>query len=303
MTLIAINCQQDSAQILTDTAAYTPNLRHLTARSKVFHLNHLDAALVAGGLPEFGAMVRYVIDADARLSDVTTFDELVNVIPDVLPGVFAANAEGRAEEKSPGVIMLVGYSERSGRFRAYEHGSDDDFQPIPLEGTYLHPTPWHLRPSEREYRLLLQAYEELGAHPDVVANIRDNWLAQPAPDPAITPDALADLARATREDRSMGGGIPIAGDLVHHTIRRGRVVTRTVWTFPSDGPDFARFVEGTDHPVAQAADCPCGSGRNILACCRAEDLSKPCRCHSGALFQDCCLTPEAAVMLFRSAVL
>lgn len=82
----------------------------------------------------------------------------------------------------------------------------------------------------------------------------------------------------------MGGGIPIAGELVHTTLRRGRCVTRSVWKSPTSGADFERFVQGTDHPVAHAAECACGSGLNILACCRLGDDSKPCRCRSGKPF-------------------
>jgi hypothetical protein len=59
----------------------------------------------------------------------------------------------------------------------------------------------------------------------------------------------------------------------------------------------------TNHPVAQIADCYCGSGSPVLLCCRAGDHDKPCDCHSGKTFQDCCLTTEAADLLFRAGAL
>lgn len=303
MTLIAITCQGDSAQILNDTAAYSSNLRHLTTTTKVHPITHLDAAVAFGGRADFGPWVRFAMDTDARLAHVE-FDELVEALPAVLPGLFAAYLQGnQPDDPTPGVVFLVGYSTEAGEFRAFQLTSGTDFEAAPLHGTYLHPTPWNLRPSAEEYRLLLFAYERLGEHPDVIADIRDHWLAQPAPDPDIDQAGLIQLARYTREDRSMGGGIPIHGDLVHHTLRRGRMVSRKVHTFPATGPDFDRFIAGRDHPVAQLADCPCGSGRNILLCHRAGDVDKPCRCYSGALFKDCCLTPEAAVLLFREAAI
>lgn len=291
MTFVAISCQGNHAEILVDTAAYSANLRIIQETTKLHVLPHLDAAIASGGLAEFSAWARFAMESDARLS-AATFDELVEKLPDVLPPIFRTYVADRGATKCPAVLLVVGYSAAAGQFVAFELGSDDDFTPRPITGTFVHPTPWRLRPSHREYELLLQAYEELGAHPDIVADIRDNWLTMPAPDPKITPSKLVDLALQTREDRSMGGGIPIHGRLMHTTLRQGRHTTRSVWTFPNEGPDFDRFIEGRDHPRAQAMDCWCGSGRNVLDCCRAGDLTKPCRCESGKTFADCCLIPK-----------
>jgi hypothetical protein len=304
VTLIAINCQPKHAQILTDSAGYSPNLRHIGSVTKITHLHHLDAALMVGGHFNFGAWARSHIETDMRFS-VETYDDLIEAIPQAVPTLYDDYLESinaNADDREVAVLLLVGFSTAANEFQAWEFGSDENFAPTPIAGTYLHPTPWHLRPSDREYRLLLEAYERLGADPGITADIRDLWLTKPAPNPNISPADLIELAKTTRENRSMGGGIHIHGDLVHTSLRRGKVTTRTVWTFPADGPDFARFVSGTDHPVAQLADCYCGSGRNVLLCCRAGDHAKPCDCHSGKRFQDCCLTTTAASMIFQEGV-
>ncbi|MDP9430532.1 MAG: SEC-C metal-binding domain-containing protein [Actinomycetota bacterium] len=80
----------------------------------------------------------------------------------------------------------------------------------------------------------------------------------------------------------------VGGDVIHTTLRRGESSSRRVHRFNDSGPEFARMMAGSLHPVSQAAACDCGSGRSFVDCCLAQIADEPCPCQSGARFAACC---------------
>ena len=295
MTLIAVACKGDHAEFITDTATYLPNAREFQRTTKFTLLPHLDAAILNAGPGDFTALAQLALSGAASIKDAD-FDGLAADAPCLLNQV---REDIGAEEGMASHVILVGYSTRAGCFVAYRYSSADDFEPASITSLYVQPHLWSVGPADDEAGRAAAAESRYYATARVQGDVSevhaalDAWEAKP-PQSSV-PGALKDwirLAEQARQERSLMGPwmrAYIAGELLYGRLERELATVSKIWEFNDQGDEFAQMVAQSDHPIAQVADCWCGSGKNVLACCRADDLAEPCGCGSGEPFGDCCI--------------
>ncbi len=256
MTLVAIACHADRAEIVTDSFTCSAFGRLTGNMAKVATLPHIDAALTVQGDYRFQASLAYEANAQPTVRD---FDALVTWAADAAPDIWAHRWADDSAEPYDSTVYLAGYSTARHRFEAAALAAADGFRPVDLTGrTFVFPEP----------------------HSD----------AGPTP---TTDDDWADLAARVHAECSLdihdtGRKVPTGGRIILTRIERGLMVQRTLLAFPSDGPMFHQLMAGLNHPSAQLAPCACGSGLAYARCHLLEHAGEPCECGSGSAFGKCC---------------
>jgi hypothetical protein len=289
MTLIAFNTSADRAEILTDSMAYTANMRTLGHATKVMPLPHIDAATMASGSVSVSAF--WYVAAIAGAHEAPSLDALLPWATGQLREIWAGldNGKGMQTVSLP-TVFLVGYSHDREAFTGFALSHAADFEPRVIEGPFMTPSPTVFRPSVLD----LEHYERMAEkHPEVAAALEEWRNAPPLPVPESAEDwvVLAQAARRQRSrwwSRSNLSQHPVGGVLHLTTVERGKVTTEQVHTFDDSGQEFADMITGTAHPQAQLGPCRCGSGKRYIACHLEPLLDKPCTCGSGKTFADCC---------------
>ncbi len=294
MTLLAIHADATRAQIMTDTRSADHIGRTWSRGTKFFHLAHLDAGLVTQGSSSFGNRATLLLGSDSGFSG--TFDDLLSSTPAALRRAWSRlsgevtdeNAEhGSTVALADSVVFLAGYSDAAQGFVAVGFASDHDFEPRPVSGLHVQPSPFHLAPSTLELERLRRHFRLNGL--DVTALGQTKTGENPAPD---TTEAWEALARAVRRDRALApiaSGLKwvVGGDVLLTTIERGSSTTERLLTFGDAGEEFREMVAGTLHPMGQAGPCVCDSGKRLIDCC-VQLTGQQCPCGSGRIFGDCC---------------
>lgn len=256
MTLIAIACRGDHADIVTDSFTCTAFGRLTGNMAKVATLPHIDAALTVQGDYRLQASIAY--EANAQLA-VVDLDALVTWATGALPDIWAHRWADDPAEPYDSTCYVVGYSPARDRFEAFAFPAADDFRPVDLTaGTFMFPEPY----------------------------------SDPGPAPA-SDDDWAELVGRIHAERSLdiggtGRKVPTGGRVTLTRIERGLMTQRALLAFPSHGPMFHRLMEGFNHPSAQLAPCACGSGLTYARCHLLELAAEPCECGSGSAFGECC---------------
>ena len=285
MTLIAFATYgSDRAEFITDSTSYTLRVSNLGRCSKHLTIHHLDAAVLTQGSGDFGTAAKTgLLTASGKVSN---FDELADVAPEVLRVVWDGGVElGDVHPDADGIVFLLGWSDRDGKWRAYGFPSEDGFEPVKIPGLFVTPSPWEIRPSKMEHARVSQWWPD---HPDNDIAMK-LWSTKPARPAPRTRQEWVDLAIEAREQRSLSGTygrVIVAGDVFHTVLKRGTIETRKVHTFNDTGDEFLRMVEWTEHPQALAMRCHCESGRPWGDC---HALEEPCGCRSGKPFGECCM--------------
>ena len=297
MTFIAFHAGLDEAEIATDTMSYTLNGSEFGRSSKVALYPHVDAAVMTQGFVTVGSTLRLAIDLLSEA--VPTFDGMVEHL-----GAFLADAYAKLEEdiraadaRHGSTLFLIGYSEAEARFCAVQCATDRGFAVEPISDTFVHPSPWSLRPSALEADRIGRDVEakEGRERRDAVLG---GWNAQATP---VIPESRQDwiaLAMRARTERSLMSGFGktfVAGDLHYTRLKRGMATTKKVHTFNDAGEEFQALVRGTYHPQGQLGPCWCGSGKTFLECHMAPHLDEPCACGSGRPIRDCCMVQVGEV--------
>jgi len=285
MTLIAFSTNNNRADILTDTWAYSHGGRYISRESKVYPIPHLDMAYTSQGDCEF--RLQGSLLATALAMDTPTFDDFTQEARPLFQEAWKTVAERPAIE--PSVVFVIGYSPDAGRFRAYQFASDSDFERRDVDAPFIIPTPFDTQPSELEWARLEDFF---GANSSSFAALQ-SWHQRPALVAPTTVKGWVQLGKHARASRAMvsartGAKVFVAGDLFHTVLKRGEFRTSRVHTFNDSGPEFAQLVAGTLHPVSQYGPCTCDSGRPYIDCCLAPYATQPCTCGSGKPFQACC---------------
>ncbi|MDT0201353.1 hypothetical protein [Nocardioides sp. AE5] len=295
MTLIAVACYGDHAEIVTDSIQYSRNASVLGHSTKTLAIHHLDSAVVTQGSVEFGIHAKtYLAVAGA---DCASLDELTDAAPEILRTLWDA-----LQPTEPmATVLIVGWSPRAQAFRTTCFAAEDNFAPRPAGDMFLIPTPWIYRPSDLEWDRVRTSWAEeddfekrVGHDPSMLLA---KWRSMPALTPPQGAEGWIDLAEVVRLHRALDGleKVLVAGNLFHTRLGRGCVTTRVVHQFKDQGEEFLKLVQGTSHPIAQALACGCGSGRPYGDCCLMKyHADKPCSCLSGKRFEDCCKVTFAA---------
>lgn len=298
MTMIAIACKGDTAEFITDTVTYTSEYSRIGEQTKHLSLPHLDCAVLTQGDTTFG---NYAKSALMQASyQVDTFDELVEGAPGWIADMWAArqsDAAAQGREIDPeALVFLVGYSLRSKRFVSYAFPANAGFVPFETRGLWVIPTPWTARPSPYTLELFRSWAEEANRvwPPESQIDIDglcSSWKSKPPILPPRDLDEWRAIAQEVRASRTLDQFCQcfVGGRVFHTTLRRGTTLTQEILRFDDDGAELQAIVAGTDHPLAQAMPCECGSGAQFVDCCRPGSLSDPCRCGSGKEFRACCL--------------
>ena len=291
MTLIAFATHGETADIITDTFAYDNNVRHSGHASKVTGLPHIDAALMTQGNAAFGTVAAVMLGT--LVYEAPTFDDLVNVAPDELRGVWGDTPRAGGGEAT---VFLVGWSPSRERFAAFGFAADTDFVPWEIDGTFIMPSPLVYRPSELELSRL-----EGSVNMTDPSALSEALRELPLPPTPTSRDEWVDLALDAKLQRSssMGAGmvygkVMISGSLHLTRLERGKQTVEVVHTFDTSGPEFLDMVSGTLHPVAQLAACGCGSGARFIDCCMAAHRDESCPCGSSKALKDCCMVSVGA---------
>lgn len=283
MTLIAIACKGDTAEILYDSLAYTQNLGKIGHTSKCMVLPHLDAAILSQGDGVFGIEAKSVLAQSSALVD--DLDQILAAAPEALRQLYADLASVRPEITSPSTVFLVGWSGSANRFQAHYLAFEDQFEPTPIDGLHVMPAPFTERPSALELNRLKAAY--VGQEG---SNFWTGWAAMPEP---LIPDTVDDWERVGERARDRAliehCRTLVGGRLFFTRLELGSSTTTELLEF-DDPHEFERIVRGSQHPIAQQMPCSCGSGKTFLDCCLAEHYADghPCDCGSGKSFVECC---------------
>lgn len=283
MTLVGIATYEDRVEILTDTFAYGPLLRRTGHTSKVEVLPHIDAAVAGQGSSYFTLGVK----AEAAASMMKDFDALQAVLPQICRDVWQ-----HVDQPAEGTIFLAGYSESSSAFVAYRHLAENNFEPEPIKGLHIMPSP---------YLMPINAFEadrmraEAGDAAAELKTILADWSAVPPRDAPADLIEWGTLALAVREQRTVKSPpkirVMVAGKLVLTQIERGLIVTNTILDFDDEG-ELEEMVAGTLHPRAQVGLCQCESGKAAIDCHIAEVADKPCLCGSEKPLRECCMLTD-----------
>jgi hypothetical protein len=290
MTLIAVHTRPQCVEFITDEISYTPNLRTLGRSSKAVLIPHFDAAVIGQGDSDFTMAARYSLLLLAN--EAATFDEVTDVAPDLLRDQWAERTTGR--DASPAVVLLVGWSERTGRFATYTYAMENDFKATAPNGLWCLPSPWTARPTGLESRRL----REFAADKQHARETLATWQQQPPWPAPTTPDDWRDLAIAVRAQRSLGRPYPVlvGGRVKLTTVTRGSSTTTTVHEFDDTGEELRQAVLGSSHPSAQIAPCWCDSGEQFIDCHFAPYVDEPCGCGGDQVFRDCCMVERPALV-------
>jgi hypothetical protein len=303
VTLIAIHAAADYADILTDTWLYPANARTIRRTSKTLVVPHLDMAYVTRGSELFGwEWTR----AASQLGDgVSDFDEYIDQVQglasslwDSLQAMVAATftTPGRTLTLDPPAVFYAGYSPSRGTFRAVGFSHHDGFAPWDIDGLFVVPSPFGVRPSEFELHEIESGFAREPGPEDgeVLAQFR-SW---PVPRVPETEDGWAGLAVAARSTRSTLSPstclkILVGGDVHRTHLERGQAVQALTYRFDEDGTDeLAAVVSGTMHPLSQLGPCPYGHDSVYRDCCLLPYVAEPCRCKSGLPLGECCLLSD-----------
>ena len=294
MTLIALACYGDHAEFVTDSMAYSRNLRRLGTATKSVVLHHLDAAILTSGDGLFSAETRSYLTQSRDLLDQNTFDTLIEAAPAWLRDAWRAVQSAVAGYKlDDSTVYLVGFSEAAGEYRAYHFASEHDFNPEPIVGLHMAPTPGDYRPSDMEADKIGRDFADLDGITEFIAS----WKAKPAhPVPAGLDDWFkVGLEARTRSTQNFLR-ILVGGSIYYTRLERGYASTMKLFDFDDTGDNLLELVGFTQHPAAQLRPCWCGSGKRHLDCHLAEFLDEPCGCGApGRLFRDCCMIPAGEV--------
>ncbi len=256
MTLIAIACHGDRAEIATDHFTLLDYGRHTGTLPKVLTLSHLGAAVtVQGDQITYGELGFRL----AMSADLTNFDSLVDHVAQILPDLWQSRWE-RTPETEPydTTCYLVGHSHLSGRYEAFALPSAHDFERTDLtDDLFVFPAPLSEQPSSPTTSL--------------------QW---------------RDLVGLVHAERSLdvldtGRKVPTGGPVILTTIQPGSITQETILELPTSGPVFHQMMQGFNHPSSQLAPCPCGSEQPVIACHDNHD-DLPCDCGSALTFAECC---------------
>lgn len=289
VTLIAFVCDGDHAEILTDSLSYLRNLGKLGETSKISVLSHFDAAVMSQGDGMFGGRVRAMAHTTIGRLEDASFDGLTREIRPALQDYWGWTLEDAPspEHVYASTIYLVGYSLEAASFVAYLYASDHDFEPEPVDGLYVTPTPaeYALGPLERER--LLRDYADAPNAEEFFAE----WSRAPGYPVPCDMREWAQLGLGVRYTRALGGNVNtlVGGSLYFTQLEPGRCLTSKIWEFDDTGDELLAMVGYSQHPAAQARPCWCDSGKRHLDCHLAEFVDQPCGCGSDKLFRDCCM--------------
>lgn len=282
MTLIGFATYKDRAEIITDTARYTPFCRQFGHGTKVLPLPHLDAALITQGDHAFG------ISAKLELNELfSSFDDTIDQAPGLLRKSWQSLKDGRPAQ-TEGSVFLVGYSEEAAGFVALRFLAEHDFEREDVAEPHIMPMPLDYRPSSFELARLEARFPEY-------ADLFAEWSAADGLQAPQSREEWRDLAVAARDTRALNPHfrVIVAGKLMWTRVARGRIRTEVIHEFNDQGAELDLLLAGTLHPRAQVAPCECGSGRRALDCCIAADADIPCPCgrgdRPGRTFRDCCM--------------
>jgi len=276
VTFIAIAAARHRADILTDTFAYSGDHSLITRTTKVTLVSHLDAAVTFAGGEDFRGYVEMLLIPLYVAAE--GFDELVAMLPDNLRSVWERTVEVRERQAadtdtdldtSDSLVHLVGWSPSERTFQSWAFGSRFGFTADRLHGLYVNPAPWSCPPSVYESDEFLTLLDPADTAPGTTFA---SWLGRPAPAIPPNPKAWVQMAMRSRQDRGLadirtGVKRSIGGDLHHTHLEVGKATVRKVHTFNDTGDEFARLVAGTEHPIALASPCLCGSGAPFEGCC------------------------------------
>lgn len=294
MTFVAAYADDQTAWLVTDTATYTPNLRTLDrGANKVRTLPSIDAAYLVQGSTQFGWHVAGMVDR-LLLED---FDELTAGAPRLLRAVWAEVVADPPDGVPLGLSLavFVGWSPAAARFRAIAYGSHDGFEPQPVDGLLLYPTPWTNRPSAYELAEVAemgQPLVDLTGLDDVAAVLAWRAARPDVETPGSLPEMGALAAWVRAEQPSQPTKIPMLGAAWATVLGRGVAMQTKVAEFDDSPATLAPVLAGTMHPLGQVGPCWCGSGRAQLDCHLADQAEAPCTCGSGYPFAACCRLPD-----------
>lgn len=275
MTLLAVRVEQDYAEILTDTLAYTPV--DFFTMSKVDVMPHIDAAVVGRGPTDL--MHWWGNWRDLFMELYGDLDELEALTPTALQQGWEDGVREKDHVmglRNSAHIVQVGWSPSRERFVAYDHRQEDDFAPVEiaqfLTGPALEPTSTDLPVSDEDWAGIGEAiYEQAGY--------------------------------------TLGPHSYMGGDLLLTRVERGALSVRKIHTLPADDWRFRQMMIGTLHPEGQIGPCPCGKDQPFTLChMAAMPRTWPCSCpdgQQGRAFFDCHRvdpdSPEAEAYLTEHA--
>lgn len=266
MTFIAYSTDYDDhAEIVTDTLAYTARSEELTHTTKSHALPHLDAVVIPHGDGDFANPV--VTHMLLEANHAGSFDRFATAAPEWLTHLWNRLRVRLDRELEASQVHLLGYSEDRAEFVAWRYTFCEDFAQVEAPGLNVYPTPFTMRPPAPERDILRAA---LAGDPGGERFLA-RWDAQPVPETPADVAGWVDLAQTVREERALQPFLrtPVGGKVFHTVLRRGRVITRHIYTYNDSGEEFAQLVSGTNHPVGLAGACPCDSGRRFGECCAA----------------------------------
>lgn len=285
MTMVVIACRDDRAIVMTDSMAYTEMVKRVGSSSKVMPLPHISTLIVSQGDADFGITAKAWLEQSSEDHD---FDGLVEEAPRLLAEVWERMRPHLGPE-SEGTIFLVGYSASEGRFKACGFAADDGFRRFDIDGMFVMPTPWHLRPSPLE--------EGRICRPDAPQHAQEvfaQWVTCEPPTIPATVENWVSLAFVIRESRALQpfGRVLVGGSAYLTILTKDEVSTTKMFDFDDEG-EMEQLVAGTWHPRALPAPCPCGSEKPFEECHLLQQLAEPCVCGSGAAAGDCCAPKPA----------
>lgn len=288
MTLIAFAAHDDHAELLTDTAAYTPLYRHVKRVTKFAQLPHIDTVIATQGNHDFGALAKVSLGEDSQ-----TFDDLTAAAPATLRDLWHAVRQSAGPAYLQGSVFVLGYSPAQRRFLGYRYLAEHDFERELVDGLHYMPAPFNRRPMDFEVARLRSEYEIS----DRRAALLQEWAGEPLPELPTDVTSWARLALEMRHFRSVQLGpwaTVVAGQALYTRLEVGLISTTRLFDFEDHGDELKQLVDGSLHPVAQQGPCACGSGRTALDCHLGEAADEPCPCDTGRAFRDCCMLGESA---------
>jgi hypothetical protein len=284
MTMIGFATYGDSAELVVDTAAFSPHMRHVATTTKFLTLHHLSAWVITGGDQGFGLNAKLTLVDNAH----TTFDDLVAETPEALRWVWE-KTNFRDTKDPDGQVYLVGYSESAGAFTAHRFLKDHDFEPEHVEnGFHIQPAAITFRPNDAELDELRRNFPDL-------SDFIEEWALESPPNKPQGEAEWIDLVLEIRHGRSAirpSLKVLVAGSAIWTRMTREASMTIKMMDFNDHGAELEKIVAGTLHPRAQVGPCDeCDSGRPLMDCCLQTDIPCPCGNAEATLAECCLLTP------------
>jgi hypothetical protein len=277
VTIIAVRVEEDFAEILTDTLAYSQQWVELGRTSKGRVFPHLDAFTATSGPGELGMAWQAVLDTDSE-PNRDRFDDWTELANACLPAIWE-QVRPKVDLDDPAVrehlgsltgwVCQVGWSEARGRFVGYEYSSQDGWIS-------------HDRTESPYFTSAGPAVDVSGAP---APQSDEQWLAWAD----ATFDQLALPTWQEQEDAGLPGRrLKFGDDLILTRLERGQSSQRRIGSIDTGTARFRRSLRGTCHPAGQLGPCDCGKAAPKALCCPGYfDPYKPCVCGSGKQFGDC----------------